>query len=113
MIRSLIILEELVHLIAEECQRDTTAMRFAARERLGHLQRLIELHPRRHRRLIRIHNRFHERGTPGLQRGLQRALHLVWLLASESDSAARFGEPYKVDRLELDAILGIAEEHHL
>src|SRR5262245_44522857 len=34
-------------------------------------------------------------------------------LAAEADAAARFGERHEVDRRQLDAVLRVAEEHHL
>src|SRR6267143_2077508 len=48
---------QVAHLVAEQRQRDAAAVRLSARERFSHPQRLLDFHPRRHRRLERIDDR--------------------------------------------------------
>src|SRR5205085_7672349 len=105
--------EELMHLVPEQRERDATAMRLTARQRLGQVLRLIHRYAGGHRRLERIDDSFDKRWALRLQRCLECVPHLLRLLATESNPAACLGEFHEVDRLQLYSVLGIPEEDHL
>src|SRR5687768_8557254 len=77
--------EQVVHFVAEQRQRDTATVRLSPRQRLRHVQRLVQLHARRMWRLERIDDRLDERRTPPLacrpKRFLERRSRLLRLLA--------------------------------
>src|SRR5919198_2518585 len=102
-----------MHLISEEGEGDAAAVRLSARERLGHVRRLIERDPRRHRRLVWIDDSLDECRTLGFERRFQRVANLLRLLTPESHATTRFGKLHEVDRLQLDAVFWISEEDHL
>src|SRR3989442_1698575 len=111
--RSWLMTFQIADLVAEQCEGDAAAVGLAARERFRHVQHLLGFHARRHRRLEWIDDRFDQRRTVGEHHRFERRPRLFRRLTPEADRAARLRELDEVDRLELDAILRVAEEHHL
>ena len=104
---------ELANPLVERCAGECRRVGLAPNEEFGEMDRLLDRDLGRHRRLERIDDGFDEdRAGPGQGLG-DLLVARARVLDPNRTPAARFGDLDEVDRLELDAVFGIAEEDHL
>src|SRR5690242_11220586 len=103
----------LADLLAERVLDDPQPIRLAAEERLAELDRLVGRDLRRERRLQRIDDGLDEDRAGHRQGAGDELVAGRRVLDRNPGATAGLGDLREVDRLELDAVLGIAEEDHL
>src|SRR5437762_2928206 len=96
--------------VAEHGERDFLTVGLAPEERFGELRRLIQGHLGWKRRLERIDHALYDHRAWRRQRFLEHAAAVGRVVDRESGGAAGPREQREVHRLQLAAVLGIAEE---
>src|SRR5882724_11480503 len=106
-------LDQLAHLVGQHGQRDLLAVGLATDQRLRKMRQLLERDLGGHRRLEGIHDPLHN-DRPGCgEGGGEGGATLGWILDGDAIAAAGLREKGEVDRVQVAAIFGIAQEDHL
>src|SRR6266850_6262953 len=106
-------LDQLAHLVGQHGQRDLLAVGLATDQRLRKMRQLLERDLGGHRRLEGIHDPLHN-DRPGCgEGGVEGGATLGWILDGDAIAAAGLREKGEVDRVQVAAIFGIAQEDHL
>jgi hypothetical protein len=106
-------LNHLAHLVRNHGKRDLLAVRLAARKRFGKVQSLLRLDLGGKWRVERIDNCLHDCRAWSAEECVQGMTALTRIFHRKANAAAGMGEPREIDRVQVNAVLGIAEKNHL